>query len=158
MRKLLIAAVLLGGLFWVVSNNSRGSEEQPPAQDQQSAEQADESETEGASTEEEHQAAVYNYVTQRGDSYTEMARKAVQAYAQQQEAAVSEAGIIFAETNLTKLAGSPRLEIGQQVAFAEEALKEWVEKAQNLSVAQQAAWNRYVSAVNFDTSLVGVAR
>lgn len=159
MRKLLIALVLFGGVFWLVSNNSRTTEEQPPAQDQQQTEQqaASESETMGTSTD-EASAALYNYTTQRGDSYTEMARKAMQTYAKQHSANITQAGIIFAETNLTKSAGSPRLEVGQEIKFAEETLKEWAEKAQVLTAAQQAAWNRYVSSVNFDTSSVGVAR
>lgn len=159
MRKLLIALVLFGGVVWLVSNNSR-TEEQPPASDQQQAEQQaqeTQSETMGTSTD-EASAALYNYTAQRGDSYTEMARKAVQAYAKQHNSNITQAGIIFAETNLTKSAGSPRLEVGQEIKFAEETLKEWTEKAQALTAAQQASWNKYVSSVNFNTDVIGVAR
>jgi len=158
MRKLLVA-VLIGGLLGWVVVNSRSNEEQPPAPDQQqTAEQSTpEGDTKGMSTEEDKQTS-YRYTAQRGDSYTKMARKAIQAYTKQHNLTITPAGIIFAETNLTKLAGSPRLEIGQQVEFAEEALKQWAEKAQTLTAAQQTAWNRYVPSVNFDTSHVGVAQ
>lgn len=163
MRKLLIALVLLGGVVWVVSSNSKTGEEQPPAQDQQQTEQeAQKSETMSTSTDESkvagEQTGGYVYTAQRGDSYTKMARKAIQTYAKQHNLDVSKAGIVFAETNLTKLASSPRLEVGQEIKFAEETLKEWAEKAQSLTQAQQSSWNKYVSSVNFDTDAVGVAR
>jgi cytoskeletal protein RodZ len=153
-RKLLAVLVLVGVIGWFVSTNS-SKEEQPPQEQQQSSEQTSNETESPAQT---ASAAVYKYVTQRGDSYTEMARKSVQAYLVKHNVQISPAAIIFAETNLTKQAGSPRLEVGQQVEFAEETLKQWVGSAQKLTTEQQAKWNRYVSAVNFDTSHVGEAQ
>lgn len=152
-RKLLAVLVLVGVLGWFVTASSR-KEEQPPQDQQQSSEQTP---SEAESPTQTASAAVYKYAAQRGDSYTEMARKSVQAYLAKHNVQLSPAAIIFAETNLTKQAGSPKLEIGQQVEFAEETLKQWVEKAQALTAQQQTLWNRYISSVNFDTSHVGEA-
>lgn len=154
MRKLLIALVLLGGVVWLVTSNSSKTEEQPPAQDQQQTEQTAQSETKGTSTDEASKSP-FQYIAQRGDSYPKMARKAMQAYAKKHELNITQAGIIFAETNLTKLASSPQLAVGQEVTFTEEILKEWADKAVALTDAQQKAWGRYVPGVNFDTSRVG---
>ncbi|HLG90710.1 MAG TPA: hypothetical protein VI336_00900 [Candidatus Saccharimonadales bacterium] len=97
----------------------------------------------------------YSYVAQAGDSYTKMARKAVQTYGLKNKVSLSPASIIFAETNLTREAGSPQLNLGQKVEIKESTIHEWVDKAQNLSDAQEAAWNFYVQFVNFDTKNVG---
>jgi hypothetical protein len=52
-------------------------------------------------------------------------------------------------------AGSPELSQGQKVEIKQSDVKTWVDKAKDLSDAQQAAWNYYVPFVNFDTSNVG---
>lgn len=97
----------------------------------------------------------YNYVAQEGDSYSLMARKAIQTYGLENNINLSPAQIIFAETNLTNQAGSPQLYVGQQVAIEVSKVQEWVQKAQQMSAEQQAAWNLYVVGVNFDTNNVG---
>ncbi|MBI2285661.1 hypothetical protein HYU82_02465, partial [Candidatus Saccharibacteria bacterium] len=78
----------------------------------------------------------YSYVAQTGDSYTKMARKAVQTYGLKNKVNLSPAGIIFAETNLTRAAGSPQLNLGQKVEIKESTVHEWVDKAQDLTDAQ----------------------
>lgn len=102
--------------------------------------------------------AMYKYVAQSGDSYTEISRKAIQTYGKKHKVQVSLAGIVFAETNMTKEAGSPHLNVGQQVEISEEAIKKWVDQAQKLSDAQQTAWNYYVQFINFNTDNIGEAR
>ena len=98
----------------------------------------------------------YSYIAQPGDSYTKMARKAIQTYGKKAKVNISQAGIIFAETNLTIQAGSPILEISQKVEFKESVVKSWVEKALKLSDAEKSAWNYYVQFVNFNTDKIGV--
>ena len=97
----------------------------------------------------------YSYVAQPGDSYTKMARKAIQTFWITEKIDVSQAGIIFAETNLTKAAGSPALDVGQKVEIKVPALNEWVDKAQELTDAQEATWDYYVQFVDFNTNGVG---
>ena len=98
---------------------------------------------------------VYSYVAQPGDSYTKIARKAVQTFGISEKIDLSQAAIIFAETNLTKAAGSPALDVGEKVEIKVPTLNEWVDKAQDLTDAQEAAWNYYVQSVDFNTNDVG---
>ncbi|HEX5394823.1 MAG TPA: hypothetical protein VFW52_00475 [Candidatus Saccharimonadales bacterium] len=100
-------------------------------------------------------SVVYTYTAQSGDSYTKMARKAVQTYGLTEKVNLTQAGIIYAETNLTRSAGSPELMQGQKVEIKQSDVKAWADKAKNLSDAQQAAWNYYVPFVNFNTNNVG---
>lgn len=97
----------------------------------------------------------YSYVAQPGDSYTKMARKALQTYGKKAKVNISQAGIVFAETNLTKQAGSPALEISQKVEFKESVVKDWADKALKLTDTEKSAWNYYVQFVNFNTDKVG---
>ena len=99
--------------------------------------------------------ATYSYVAQSGDSYTKIARKAVQTYGAINKVNLSQAGIIFAETNLTLAAGSPELNLGQKVEIRESDIHQWADKAQDLTDAQEAAWDYYVQFVNFNTDKVG---
>jgi len=101
---------------------------------------------------------IYAYVAQPGNSYTLMARKAVQTYGKKFKVNLSPAKIIYAETNLTQQAGSPLLDLSQGVGISEAAIKQWVDRARTLSAAQEAAWNYYVQFVDFNTDAVGVAR
>lgn len=100
---------------------------------------------------------MYSYVAQPGDTYTYMARKAVQTYGKKANVQLSLAQIVFAETNLTQQAGSPHVQSGQKVEVSEETVKQWVEKAKLLTAAESAAWNYYVQFVDFNTDHVGVA-
>ena len=99
----------------------------------------------------------YIYTAQSGDSYTKMARKAIQTYGKKSKINISQAGIIFAETNMTIQAGSPILEIGQKVEIKESVVKDWADKTLKLTDAEKSAWNYYVQFVNFNTDKVGVA-
>lgn len=101
---------------------------------------------------------VYSYEAQSGDSYTKIARKAVQTYGIINSVNLTEAGIVFAETNLTLAAGSPELEVGQKVEISEAILSEWVKKAQELTDTQQARWAVYARNVDFNTDAVGQTR
>lgn len=101
------------------------------------------------------QATIYRYVAQPGDSYSVLARKAVQTYGLANKVNLSEAQIIAAETNLTLDAGSPLLIKGQKVTLQESDVKEWVEKAEKLSAQQQTLWQPYTIGVDFDTRTNG---
>lgn len=100
----------------------------------------------------------YSYTAQPSDSYSKVARKAVQTYGLKEKINLSQAGIIYAETNLALAAGSPALNVGQKVEIKESAIHEWVDKASKLTEAQTAAWNYYVQFVDFNTNNVGESR
>lgn len=131
------------------------------AQDSQEAPAEEQSQTEQQQEEqpqEESQESRYNYIAQPGDSYTKIARKAVQIYGYYENVSLSLAEIIAAETFLTSEAGFPLLNLGQEVILSEDAVKSAVEKAQNLDESAKARWERYVPYVDFNTDNVGESR
>lgn len=101
------------------------------------------------------QPSDYTYKAQIGDSYTKIARKAIQTYGINNKVNLSPAQIIFAETQLTEAAGAPELEVGQEVKLTNDSVKKHVEEAQKLSKSQESAWNVYVKYVDFNTNGVG---
>lgn len=94
----------------------------------------------------------YEYTAQAGDSYSVLARKAVQTYGIENKVNLSQAQIIAAETWITQAANSPILNQGQKVTIAKADVKKFVEQAQKLTSAEQALWQPYTVGVNFDTS------
>lgn len=100
----------------------------------------------------------YVYEAQPGDTYTQIARKAIQTYGIENSVNLSGAEIIFAETRLTREAGSPALNVGQQVSVSKETVKKWVEEAQKLDEATEARWNKFVAFVDFNTNNIGEKR
>lgn len=121
-----------------------------PASDEPAAEEPQQEQTAATGT--------YQYVAQPGDSYTEIARKAVQTYGIINDVSLSEAQIVAAETKLTQAAGEPLLEIGQQVTIDESAVEDAVSQVQELDEATLALWATYVPSVDFDTDAVGEPR
>lgn len=108
----------------------------------------------------EHAASdkdAYMYVAQAGDSYTVLARKAVQTYGIENSVTLSQAQIVAAETFITQKAHTPALHVGQKVAIAKSTVKMFVEKAQKLTKTDVMAWQKYVRYVNFNTSKNGEA-
>lgn len=111
-----------------------------------------------AESEENTESSRYSYIAQSGDSYTKIARKAVQTYGYYEDASLSLAQIVAAETFLTNKAESPNLNIGDTVSISEDAVKSAVEKAQSLDEAAEARWEKYVPFVDFNTDNVGESR
>ena len=114
--------------------------------------------TEASEGEQATAVEAFEYTAQPGDSYSLMARKAVQTSGFETSTNLSEAQIIFVETNLTVLAGSPKLNLGEKVSIPKELVKQWSEKAKELTDAQQARWQVYANNANFNTDAVGEAR
>lgn len=160
-EKLLNVSLILGIVSIMVAMLSFGTlvsaqdtEEVTEVQTTQAETTEEPAETEESSTE-EVSAENYNYVAQPGDSYTKMARKAVQTYGIQTGTNLSGAQIVFVETNLTKLAESPVLALGDAVTIQQSVVSEWVEKAGQLTEAQTAEWQVYADKVDFNTNAVG---
>ena len=115
---------------------------QEPAQNEQDSEQA-------------QSGKEYNYKAQPGDTYSQMARKAVQTYGVNNNEDLSLAQILYVETNLTIMAGSPHLNVGQEVKIKEGDVKAWVDRAKDLDEATENLWNAYVPGTDFNTDNVG---
>lgn len=101
------------------------------------------------------QKKTYQYAAQAGDSYTQLARKAVQSYGIDNKVNLSLAQIVFAETHLTSNAGFPELNEGETVSFTKESLKATVDHAQKLTADEKAAWEYYVPSIDFNTNAIG---
>jgi len=97
----------------------------------------------------------YTYTAQPGDSYSVLARKAVQTYGLAHKITLSHEQIIAAEAFLTTQAGSPELNEGQQVTIAIDSVKSAVDSAQKLSAGELALWDVYVQDVDFNTNANG---
>lgn len=106
----------------------------------------------------EAQEGTYDYVAQPGDSYSLMARKAVQTYGIESSTNLSGAQIIYVETNATQAAGSPVLNLGDKVSISRQLISEWSEKAKSLTQEEQSAWQVYANNANFSTDFVGEPR
>ncbi|HXH04882.1 MAG TPA: hypothetical protein VNI82_00450 [Candidatus Nitrosotenuis sp.] len=97
----------------------------------------------------------YRYIAQPGDSYSVLARKAIQTYGIVNKVKLSQAQIVAAESQMALDAGSPLLNEAQGVTFDPIKVKSAVEAAQKLSTADIAAWQVYVPEVNFNTNANG---
>ncbi|MBW3569312.1 hypothetical protein KY385_04245 [Candidatus Parcubacteria bacterium] len=97
----------------------------------------------------------FTYKAQPGDTYSEMARKAVQTYGIENNVNLTPAGIVYAETLITNEANVGLLEVGQEVKISKDLVKKYVEEAEELSGKQQKAWGYYVQFVDFNTDKVG---
>lgn len=91
----------------------------------------------------------YTFTAEAGDSYTTLARRAIQSYAKTQGLKLQKSQIIAAETTLAQDAGSPLLDVGQKVTIKTTLVHSAVTKAQVLSAEQLAAWETYVPYVQF---------
>ncbi len=150
-----VAVVLIGGLFvWGNNSSDKASDNTTKSQDKAAAEAKKKEEVAKKKAAEKQNAStgVVTYTARSGDSYTVLARKAVQAYAAASQTEVSQAQVVAAETFLTVDAGSPFLNFGQKVTLDKGVVSKAVKKAQALSAAEIAAWQTYVPYVNFDTS------
>lgn len=101
---------------------------------------------------------VYKYVAQSGDSYSKIARKAIQTYVKKNKMKFSNAKVIAAETWLTQKAGSPSINVGQALEVKEATVKTYVDQANKLTSAKEALWNAYTVGVNFNTNAVGQSK
>lgn len=99
--------------------------------------------------------SAYTYTAKSGDSYSVLARKAVQTYGLKNDISLSPAQIIAAEAFLTAQGGSPELDEGQQVTISPESVKSAVDSAQKLSPDDLALWDTYAQDVDFNTNQNG---
>lgn len=152
-EKLLILALAFAALFAVALVSSTGAYAQEEGGE---AEVVEVTEGEGGEGEQmEESTSSYTFTAQSGDSYSKIARKAVQIYGIDNQVDLSEAQIIFIETNLTQDAGSPLLDLGQEVQISSDAISVYVDQASNLSEAELAAWQYYANMADFNTNSVG---
>ena len=153
MTVLVIGVVLAIALSIVFAMSTSSQDSRVSAHDG-----VDHANEEEAEAHEQETEGMYHYTAQPGDSYTKIARKAVQTYGIVEDVSLSQAQIIFAETVLTQRANEPLLNVGQEVSIGEELIAETVKNAEELSDEAEAAWEGYVASVDFNTDSVGEPR
>lgn len=98
-------------------------------------------------------APTYEYVTPRSCSLSLLARRSLQLHdSSSDDVKLSEAQIIYAETNLVRDLGGRWLEIGERVSIPADAVANYAEKSQSLNKAKIAAWQYYANQANFSIS------
>lgn len=150
-----VIAILMA-LFFVSTLNVSAHETGEPHEETAETENAED--TVAVESEEAPAVESFEYTAQPGDSYSLIARKAVQVNGFETSTSLSEAQIIYVESNLTVLAGSPELEVGEKVSISKELVRQWSDKAKELTDAQQALWQVYADNANFNTDSVGETR
>lgn len=161
LTKFAVLVMVFGGLagFVVIVPTVVADEHEAEVTQTQEADEAEnEEQPEQEQAEDQEQGDTYSYTAQAGDSYTVLARKAVQTHGLVNDVELSQAQIIFAETRLTQAANSPELAVGQAVEINESAVEDWVKAAQELSEEQEALWQQYVPGVDFNTDNNGEAQ
>lgn len=92
----------------------------------------------------------YEYVSQRNNNLTLLVRRSLQLYDEgNDQISLSEAQIIYAETNIVQQLGSFQLDIGQAVGVPAELVAQYAQSSQSLSQAQLNAWTRYAARADF---------
>lgn len=91
--------------------------------------------------------AVFTATAAPGDSYAEFARQCITSYMLGKSTTLSTAQRVAVETYLTQSAGAPLLEVGQQLSLSRSNVQQAVERAQQLSAEEQAAWQPYADTV-----------
>lgn len=96
-----------------------------------------------AATQSESEAN-YVYTAQSGDSYTELARASIIRYdLDTDNLELNAAQVTAAETWLTQDAGSPQINVGQEVLVSKDAVKKFSDQAAGLSDSAKARWQSY---------------
>lgn len=85
----------------------------------------------------------YRYVAGNGDSYTVLARRAVE----KASPGMSIAQRVAAETKLAQEASAQYLDVGQEVTIKKSAVEAAVSWAKSLSAEQKSAWQYYADQV-----------
>ena len=147
-KALIIVAAMLVGLvgYATISNKSSQDAETSDAtsQAEPNAPLANSDQPKTATA-----AEAYRYTAKSGDSYTLLARKAVQQYSQAASTDLSPAQRIAAETVIARTAGSPDINEGATIVIDPAIVKSAVEFSQGLSAEDKAAWEIYVPSVDF---------
>lgn len=149
-QKILAGAVLAVIVGILVVGAVQSNRTEAPANAEESQQQDKDKDQDTKSEEEKpdgQSTGQYAYTAATGDSYTGMARQAVKRYAADNKISLSPAQAVAAETEITAQAGSPALEVDQQVTVSPEVVKTAVEKAANMTADEQAAWQPYADLV-----------
>lgn len=155
-KKIIVVGLVLLGLYLLLNyvsgwqNNQdektaddKGSSEVEKSDDKNDDKADDKKDagTDGASGQETDRA--FTYTAQEGESYTELARRAVAAV----DAGLTHAERVAAETKLTADANAEWLNEGQEVVFDKDTVRAAVSWAKSLPSDQKAVWQPYADLI-----------
>ncbi len=93
----------------------------------------------------------YQYKVEESNNLTRLVRRSLQLYDERDSSlAMSEAQIIYAETNIVQKLGAYQIDVKQVVDVPSDLVAEFAKNSQNLSEKQLATWSKYVSRADFD--------
>jgi lipopolysaccharide export LptBFGC system permease protein LptF len=89
----------------------------------------------------------YVYTAKSGDSYTELARSSIIKYDQSnKDLELNAAQVTAAETWVTQEAGSPAINVGQEVSVSKTSVEKFAKQASSLDDSAKARWQKYADA------------
>lgn len=89
----------------------------------------------------------YVYTAKSGDSYTELSRSSIIKFDQENdEVELDAAQVTAAETWVTQAAGSPAINVGQQVSVSKASVEKFAKQADSLDEASIGRWKKYADA------------
>jgi hypothetical protein len=95
----------------------------------------------------------FDYTAERSNNLTLLVRRALQIYDENDDSlSLSEAQVIYAETNVVHELGAYQLDVGQEVSVPTDLVAKYAASSQELSEGRLAAWNRYARRARFDLS------
>lgn len=128
----------------VVANKTASVE--PTDTNNASTEKNNESQDNTQNTSNSDKIGDYTAQAEKGDSYTIIARRAIQQVVEQRQTQLSDAQKLAAETFLASNAGFPLLEVGQTVTILTTDIVSAIERASALSQDQQNVWLAYINS------------
>lgn len=86
----------------------------------------------------------YTYAAEAGEGVTQLARRAIMAYTDENNITLSAEQKVFIETTLKNKYYKKVLEINESIAFESSVISDTINQAQNLTPGQINAWGRYI--------------
>lgn len=95
----------------------------------------------------------FEYIARRSNNLTLLVRRSLQLHDESNDQInLSEAQVIYAETNIVRQLGSFQLDVGQEVSVPIDLVKQFAQSSQSLTERETAAWNKYARRADFSLS------
>lgn len=97
----------------------------------------------------------YGYTAKKSNNLTLLVRRSLQLHDEANEqVSLSEAQIVYAETNIVRELGAFAIDVGQEVTVPADLVAKYAASSQDLSASQLKAWERYAKVATFDLSQI----
>lgn len=97
----------------------------------------------------------YEFVAVAGDNMSKLTRRAIDLYDQADETIeLTEAQVIYIETNIVQSYGPKLLDIGDNFLVQRTDIEKYISMAPGLNDAQLAAWDSYAQTASFELNYI----